>query len=46
MSLGSTGKISAFPGGSETIVWNRFSYQVPAMVGTNDFTNEKHKFYN
>ena len=46
MSLGSTVKISAFPGGSETIVWNRCSYQVPAMVGTNDFTNENNKFYN
>ena len=37
---------SASPGGTETIVWNRCSYQVPVVVGTNASTNEKHKFYN
>ena len=46
ISQGRTRKISSSPGGSKTIVWNKCSYQVPAMVGTNDSTNEKHKFYN
>ena len=41
-----TGKGSASPGGNETIVWNIYSYQILAMVGTNASTNEKHKFYN
>ena len=41
-----TEKSSAYPGGTETIVRNRFSYQVPALVGTNDSTNEKHNLYN
>ena len=46
MSQGRTGKSSASPGGTETIVRNRYSYQVPSMVGTNASKNEKHKFYN
>ena len=46
MSRGRTGERSASPGGTETIVWNRCSYQVPDMVVTNASTNEKHKFYN
>ena len=46
MSRGKTGESSASPGGTEAIVWNRCSYQVPEMVGTNSSTNEKHKFYN
>ena len=46
MSRGRIGKSSASPGGTETIVWNRCSYQVPAMVGTNSSKNENHKFYN
>ena len=33
-------------GGTETIVWNICSYQVPLMVGTNFSTNVNHKFYN
>ena len=33
-------------GGTEIIVRNRCSYNVTAMVGTNDYTNEKHKLYN
>ena len=37
-------KISASPGGKETIVCNRYSYQVPAMFGSNASTNKKHKF--
>ena len=45
MSRGRIGKISVSPGGTETIVWNVFSYQVPAMVVTNAYTNEKHNFY-
>ena len=36
----------ASTGETETIVWNRCSYQVPAMVGTNAYTNENHKLYN
>ena len=39
-------KISTSTGGTETILWNRCSYQVPSMVGTNASTNENHKFYN
>ena len=46
MSQGRTGKRSASLGGTETIVWNIFLYQVPEMVGTNASRNEKHKFYN
>ena len=46
MSQGRTVKSSGCPGGTETIVWNVYSYLVPAMVGTNASTNEKHKFYN
>ena len=45
MIQGRTGKISASIGGTEAIVRNRYSYQVPAMVGSNASTNEKHKFY-
>ena len=43
MSQGRTGKISVSMGSTETIVWNRYSLQVPAMVRTNDYTNEKNK---
>ena len=32
--------------GTETIARNIYSYQVPAMVGTNVSTNENNKFYN
>ena len=39
-------KISASSGGTETVIRNRCSYQVPAVVGTNASTNENHKFYN
>ena len=39
-------KISTSPGGTEKIVWNRCSYQVPAMVGTNNSTKENQKLYN
>ena len=46
MSQGRTGESSASPGGTETILWNRYPYQIPAMVVTNASTNEKHKFYN
>ena len=46
MSRGRTGKISASLGGTETIVWNIYLYQVPDTVGTNSSTNENHKFYN
>ena len=45
MSQGRTENSSASPGGDETIVWNRHFYQVPAMVGTNAYANEKHNFY-
>ena len=34
MSLGRTEKGSASPGRIETIVWNRYSYQVTSMVRT------------
>ena len=37
---GRTGKISASPGGNETIVWNICSYRVPEIFGTNASTNE------
>ena len=40
------GNIYASPGGTETILRNRYSYQVTDMVGTNASTNEKNKFYN
>ena len=33
-------------GGTGTISWYRYPYQVPAMVGTNASTNEKNEFYN
>ena len=33
-------------GGTETIVWNRYSYQGPDLVGSNASTNENIKFYN
>ena len=46
MIQGRTGKRPDSPEETETIVRNRCSYQVPAMVGTNDSTNEKHNFYN
>ena len=46
MSRGRNVKISSSPGGIETKVWNRCSYQDPAMVGTNASTNENNKFYN
>ena len=46
MSQGRIGKISTSPGGTETTVCKKISYQVPAMVGTNASTNEKHNFYN
>ena len=36
----------ASPGGTKTIVWNRCSYKVPVMVGTDDSINKNHKFYN
>ena len=39
-------KISDSTEGTESIVLNRFSYQVPAMVGKNSSTNKNHKFYN
>ena len=42
----STGKISASYGGNKKLVWKRFSYQVPSMVGTSASTNKKKKFYN
>ena len=46
MVQGRTGNSSVSPGGAETIVWNIYSYHVPAMVGTNASANKKHKFYN
>ena len=46
MSRGRTVKISAYMGGTETIVWNRCSYQVPEIVGTHSSTNEKNQLYN
>ena len=46
MSQIRTGKIYASLGGTETIVWNIFSYQVPVMVGNNYSTNKNCKFYN
>ena len=45
MSQGRTENSSASPGGDETIVWNIYLYQIPYMVGTNAYTNEKHNFY-
>ena len=41
MSRGSSGKRSAFYGVTETVVWNRCSYQVLEMVGTNTYTKKK-----
>ena len=46
MRRGRTGEISASTLRTETIVWNRCSNQVPEIVGTNDYTNKKHEFYN
>ena len=46
MRRGSTGKSFASPGGTEAIVWNRCSCQIPTIFGTNTSTNEKHKLYN
>ena len=46
MRRGRTGKISASPGGTETIAWNRCLSQVSDMVGTNASTNKRHKVYN
>ena len=46
MSQGRTVKRYASPGGNEAIVWNRYSYQIPDLVGTNSSTNKKHNFYN
>ena len=46
MSLGRTVKISASTGGTETMVLNKYLYQVPAIFGTNASTNGNHKFYN
>ena len=46
MIQGRTGNSSASPGGTESIVRNIYSYQVPAMVGTNASTKEKHNLYN
>ena len=40
MSQGRTGKFSTSPGGTETIVWNQCSYQIPAIVGTNYSTKK------
>ena len=46
MSQGRNRKTSASPGETETIARNTYSYQVPAMVGTNAYTNKNYKFYN
>ena len=46
MSQGRTGNIPDYTGGTETIVRNIYSYQVPAMVGTDASTNENNKLYN
>ena len=45
MSRGRNGKSSASREGTGIIVWNRCSYQVPEMDGTNASKNEKHKLY-
>ena len=45
MSQGRTGKSSASPRRTETIVWYRYSYKVTTMVETNASTNENNKFY-
>ena len=39
-------KITGSHGRTETLVWNRCSYQVPEMVRTDAITNKKDKFYN
>ena len=31
---------------TETVIWNRCSYKVPSVVGTNAPTKKNHKFYN
>ena len=46
MSEGRNGKSSTSLGETETIVQNRYSYQIPAMVGTNASTNKNYKLYN
>ena len=46
MSRGRTGKSSASSAGTEKILYNRCSYQVEVMVGTNASTNKYHNFYN
>ena len=46
MIQGRPTKSAASSGGTNTLFWNRCSYQVPVMVETNDSTNDKHKFYN
>ena len=37
-------KISSYFGGTETVVWNRCSYQVPGMVVTNTSTRKNTSF--
>ena len=39
-------KITAFRRGTETVVWNTFSYQVTSIIRTNPSTKKNHKFYN
>ena len=46
MSKERTRKISTSPGETETIIRNRYSYQVPDMIVTNASTNKNNKFYN
>ena len=45
MIQGRSEQISTSIGGTETILQNICSYQVPSMVETNASTNEKHKLY-
>ena len=44
MIQGNNGKISTSFGVTETVVWNRCSYHVPEIVGTNASRNKKHIF--
>ena len=44
ISQGGIGKISAYLGGTEIVVWNRFSHQVTSMIVTNASTKNNHKF--
>ena len=44
MSRGSTRKMSASSGGNEAVVWNRCSYQVPEIVGSNYTTKKRTSF--